>query len=84
MSYEILIQAICISYFFTLAVLGFWMGLDVIKDYKWPSPGFKFMATLLFVTAPIFMGIFPMIVIGVFAIASVHTGLQEKRKGRRK
>lgn len=82
MEHSLWIQLFCLLYFYSLAVLGFWTGLDAIKGYKWPNPGFELMAFLLFITSPIFMGVFPMIIIGVFAAASIHTGLQEKRKGK--
>jgi len=70
----------CMVYFMGMAYVGIMFAFDFVKTYPFPEPRQRTIGIILLVAAVLFLGFFPFVLIGTYAMALITTGWLEKRK----
>ena len=74
-------SAACMLYFVAMAWLGVMFAFDFVKTYPFPEPNQRTIAMVLLIAVVLFLGFFPFVLAGVYALALTTTGWLEKKKG---
>lgn len=80
MTLEQIGQIVCMVYFTAMAWVGLGFAFDFIKTYSFYEPSHRTIAVIALVAVVLFLGFFPFVLVGIYAVALATTSMQEKRK----
>lgn len=71
----------CMLYFFGMAWLGVMFAFDFVRTYPFPEPNHRTIVIILLIAVVMFLGFFPFVLAGIYAMALTTTSWLAKRKG---